>query len=197
MFPMDKFASTIGSIVTQLEAYDVTREHVIALVRKLNRTSGRAIALLLQQKDATELIEAADALMQQISQLMSDLAVVTSWAFTTSGTEEYVELKVFHAIITDVSIPDPISLHVPAWIYIVALGDVVGELRRFILGTLLDNDYSIAVKYLQTMQNLFRELRGLEFSKTIASNLRKKVDVARTIIERTESDVLHYKLRMK
>ena len=171
---MAQYKKIVDEVIDELDIYDRKREELIALTRKLNRASGRGIAHL---RDLTK----------GINELMEVLGPITSWSTTSSGTEEYCELEILHAITKDKELPSPAQLLVPSWIWISALGDVIGELRRLMLTTLTE-DLAQSKLYLEQIRDLYDTIVGLDFSKSLVPNLRRKIDVARSLIERCESD---------
>ncbi|MCY3410870.1 MAG: hypothetical protein INQ03_04450 [Candidatus Heimdallarchaeota archaeon] len=184
----------LNTVVEELDSLDIERENIISKTRELNRLSGRGIALLVKNQDAKSMLMDCRRVYLEIYEKMSSMAAITSWNITNSGVEEYAEFEILYSILTERTIPSPKKLQIPTWMWLPALGDVTGELRRVILNNLLIDQFELGLELLQIMQEIFHELRGLNFSKSLVSNLRKKIDVARITMERTESDILNYKL---
>ncbi len=194
---MDNLENTIVEITAELDNIDSKREGIIAINRKLNRTSGRGIARIVKGEDPTDNLLEARELMKNLSNEIVDVVSLTSWRFTNAGVEEYVEFEILYSIINGNVIPKPVDLLVPSWMWITGLADVMGELRRIILNRLLVNKVDEAKELLNSMQIIYDLIVSLDFSKSIISNLRKKIDVARIKIERTESDVVNASMSQK
>ncbi len=181
----------LDRVIEEIDDLDRMREETLRLNRKLNRRSGRGIALLVRGQDDTEIFEETHELMGQIGERMTSLERLTGWSPLVSGVEEYCEYRILRAVLTGTEVPLAEELLVPKWIWVVALGDVVGELRRFVLTKLLDGEREVAARYLGWMEVIYTMIAGLEFPKAITGSLRNKVDVARAILERTQSDLLN------
>jgi translin len=188
---MTEMEHVLESVILELESLDKQRETVIQLTRKLNRTSGRGIARLVKRNDYSKELEASRSYVQDISVQMEQLAPVTSWNITISGTEEYVEFELLHAIMSNNPIQGPDQLQIPSYIWISGLGDTIGELRRIMLNAIIRDDMNKARNILHKINELYSLIAGLEFSKSMVPNLRRKVDIARTLIERSESDFVN------
>ncbi len=181
----------LDRVIEEIDDLDRMREETLRLNRKLNRRSGRGIALLVRGQDDTEIFEETHELMGQIGERMTSLERLTGWSPLVSGVEEYCEYRILRAVLTGTEVPLAEELLAPKWIWVVALGDVVGELRRFVLTKLLDGEREVAARYLGWMEVIYTMIAGLEFPKAITGSLRNKVDVARAILERTQSDLLN------
>ena len=83
----------------------------------------------------------------------------------------------------------PGEIGVPVTPYVLALGDVVGELRRRTLDLIRKGDVEAAEKSLELMEHIYSELTALDDAYIIINGLRRKGDVARRLIEITRGDV--------
>lgn len=182
----------IQEVVKEIDQLDKQREELIQVTRKLNRISGKAIAMIVKSKPIDDHVKEANGHMERIVSLMKNLGELTSWSTASAGVEEFVEMRALLAIVNRSNIPTPNELQVPPWTWILGVADVIGELRRMILNHLIDKDYEEVRYLLGSMQMLYEEFAGLDFSKSITGALRKKIDVSRALIERTETDVLYF-----
>ncbi len=187
----------LDPILEELDIYDNNRETIIQLTRNLNRESGKGIAAIVKGRDPQKFLESTRITYAKLLPIMEATASVLSWNVSSSGVEEYAELEILNAIVTQHSIPGPSDLKIPSWIWITGLADVVGELRRIVLRNLLATNIPQAQVHLDQMNAIYDAIIGLEFGKQIAGSLRKKVDTARYLIERTESDMLMASLGWK
>jgi len=185
---MVDYKEIVDDVVNQLENYDLDREAVIKLTRRLNRAAGRGISKIVREESYEKYLNDCREIILEIEEIMETLAPVISWNTTISGTEEYCELEILHAVVNENPLPSPEVLHTPSWIWITALGDVVGELRRYMLSKIIQNDLEEAKIILTKIQDIYDTIVGLEFPKSLVSGLRHKIDVARTLVDRCESD---------
>ena len=185
----------VENAILSIEEKDTTKEEVLRCTRKLNRVSGRAINNLIKNDSVEKELSEAKHLAGDIVKLMKKLSPLTSWSIVQPGIEEYCEFLIFYSILNCKKIPSYTDLDIPAWLWLLSLGDVIGELRRYILNKLLKKEIAKAKFYLQIMECLYSMIVGLTFSKAIIGSLRNKIDIARNILERTEGDVLYSLLR--
>ena len=73
--------------------------------------------------------------------------------------------------------------------YLNGMGEVIGELRRFILDSLRKNDTSRCEELLQTMDEIYNLLVTVDFPEGVTGGLRRTTDAMRAILERTRGDL--------
>jgi len=103
--------------------------------------------------------------------------------------QEYTEAKVLLTTVRGEDLPTPREIGVPTISYILGLADAIGEFRRAAIDSLRTGDIGRAEHYLQLMQGVYEELLPLQDFYPLISELRRKMDVARHLIELTFSDV--------
>ncbi len=86
--------------------------------------------------------------------------------------------------------PSPEELGVRDNAYLKGLGDVLGELRRFILEALRQGQDGDARWYYDRMEEVYSCLMTLGYSRA-TSDLRKKLDTGRILLERTLGELVH------
>ena len=94
------------------------------------------------------------------------------------------------AIIKKQSIPTPEELNVHEIHYLTGLADICGELRRLLLSALIKKEFDKANYYLEMIEETYTKLLGLNFSKGLVPQLRRKIDVGRSILEKSKADYL-------
>jgi translin len=78
---------------------------------------------------------------------------------------------------------------IPPQAYLTGLADTVGELRRAVLDALRKEKIQHAEQLLQFMEEILEGLQGFDFPNALIPDLRRKCDVARSLIERTRGDL--------
>ncbi len=106
-----------------------------------------------------------------------------------TSCQEYAEAKILLATARDEDLPSPREIGVPSVSYVLGLADAIGEFRRAAVDSLTTGNIKRAEDYLQLMQEVYEELLPLQDFYTLISELRRKMDVARHLIELTFSDV--------
>ena len=73
--------------------------------------------------------------------------------------------------------------------YLNGMGEVIGELRRFILDSLRRNDTGRCEEYMQKMDDIYSLLVTVDFPEGVTGGLRRTTDAMRGIVERTRGDL--------
>ena len=69
-----------------------------------------------------------------------------------------------------------------------AVGDIIGELRRIMLHNLIEKNIEYAKEILHNILFFQELLAGLDFSKNLIPNFRRKMDISRALTEKSQSD---------
>jgi translin len=85
-------------------------------------------------------------------------------------------------------VPLPGDIGVSSAPYLLALGDVVGELRRFALEELRKGNVDRSSHFLDRMEDIYHALIRFDYPDAIAA-VKHKQDVARSLLEKTRGDV--------
>lgn len=102
--------------------------------------------------------------------------------------QESVEASLLAAVVQAQSLPGPEELTVEPEVYLLGLGDLVGEVRRLALDRLAKGDSPGARRYVTLMESLFHALLRFDTTRAIVA-LKPKQDTARALLERTRGEV--------
>ena len=105
-----------------------------------------------------------------------------------AAREEYAEASILLELEVTGKFPSPEAVGVPLESYLGGLGDVPGELRRQALDALRVGDLERAESLLETMEEIYLSLVSMEEAPFL-KGLRRKLDIARGVIERTRSEI--------
>ena len=106
-----------------------------------------------------------------------------------AARQEYAEAAILHSLITLKKYPTPEELGVEETDYVLGLADVPGELRRQALDSLREGDLEAAENILETMEEIYLYLVEAEETSMMLKGMRRKLDVARGVTERTRAEV--------
>ncbi|MHA1985220.1 MAG: hypothetical protein ACW98D_01155 [Promethearchaeota archaeon] len=109
--------------------------------------------------------------------------------FLKTPEQEYTELIVFYSIVNDEDIPSPSELKISPLNFALGLADVIGELRRYALDNIRNSQTNELNKVLESMDEIYTNLFSVDYPVGVTQDLRRKVDVARNIIEKTRGDI--------
>ena len=109
--------------------------------------------------------------------------------FIQDAQKEYVEASLTLAFLTNSSLPEIDNVSVNPASYLNGLSESVGELRRFILDQLRQNNPLDYEKLLGLMDDIYTLLASIDYPDAITNNLRRNTDIARSIMEKTRGDL--------
>ena len=69
--------------------------------------------------------------------------------------------------------------------YLNGMGEVIGELRRFILDSLRRNETGRCEELMETMDDIYNVLVGVDFPEGVTGGLRRTADAMRGVLKRT------------
>ncbi len=109
--------------------------------------------------------------------------------YLTTPEQEYVECAVLIALSLKRELPSKTSLGVSMPSYILGLLDGIGELKRRVYDCIRKDDYETAEEMFSIMQQLFIRISPLAVYDHVINGVRRKLDVARILIEETRATV--------
>lgn len=179
--------TVVASIENHLRQREARREEVYQRARRLRRL---AQATMIHLHDGHR----ADEELTEVRRAARELA---EWmraegrgdeGLAQDALQESVEAILLGSVNRGEAWPSPADLGVDPEVYLLGLGDVVGELRRVALGALNHGDLEGADRALATMEHLYRTLMRFDTTRAIVA-LKPKQDTARALLERTRGEV--------
>jgi len=170
------------------EKYEA-KEKIYLKIREAQRLCGEAISLIQQEmiEEARIRLISAENIIEgelrnlEATEVMDDL----SEAYTTM-LQEYVEAKALLEVEEGHGIPKASNLKVPRKAYVLGLADLIGELKRRAITSLIKGDVETAKSRMDLMNKIFQALETLEYPRSLIPGLRKKLDDMRKSIEDLE-----------
>jgi translin len=180
----------IEKIRTRLDEKDTLRENVLKVSRETVRLCGEAIRAI-HTRNYEKASNKKDLAMEKLENLkmLAKKAPEFLSSYLTIAFQEYVEASILLNLVETDTFLSPEELKVPYVPYLLGLGDVIGELRRFALDALRLNNIEEMQRMLFLMEKIYSELLLLDYPKAIVPGLRRKVDVGRSLVERTRGNV--------
>jgi len=175
----------------ELRAREKARDEVLSRARRARMLSKQAI-MLIHNDDPTEAeakIEEAKKLLDEVEPPLKEHADLRGFEPVYAAREEYAEASILHGLKTTADFPRPEMIGVPLYTYLLGLGDVVGELRRDALDSLRVGDLEAAEADLDLMEHIYLSLVSMEEASLLLKGLRRKLDIARGVIERTRGEL--------
>ena len=167
------------------------RERALRLSREMVRGSANSIRASHRGDfdRARELLDQVAVAAREIAALRESQPAVYYAGYVEDAHKEYVEASVVLAIVRGDAPPGPDELGVGPAAYLNGLGDVAGELRRYILDALRRGDFSRSEELLGVMDEIYTVLVSMDFPDAVTRGLRRSADMVRGTLERTRGDL--------
>lgn len=184
----------VEALKKHLDLLDATRNEIMIQRQSMLRNCRKAISLIHSGK----IDEAEGLLLDVISKLREidedargeDTACV-ALRMTSIVKQEVVEGMVLLSIVRGRELPPPERIGAAAKEYLLGLADAAGELRRMVLGAIKRGDLEPARSYLDWMEAIYDPLSQLTYPNSLIP-IRRKVDVMRSLLDRTLSEYLFH-----
>jgi translin len=171
----------VEAIKKNLEVLEERREALIKGTRDILIYCSKSIVSLHngEIKSADQFINRADESLKNLKNIAGD----DLQRYLSTAEQEFVEAKTFYCIIQDQYSMNLVDLNVSNASYIMGLLDCVGEVKRLIYDKIrLGNSQNIT-KLFGVIEDIFSSIYPLSVYDNLIPGLRKKLDVARILIE--------------
>ena len=174
----------------ELRLRDKALDRLMERARRARILSKQAILRVHsgEESEAGKRLEEASGLISEMDAIIEEHPALGRFDQVSAAKEEFSEASIVMKLTESGEFPDPASLGVPMTSYLMGLGDVPGELRRQALDALRLGDIETAEARLSTMEEIYLSLVTME-EVPLLKGLRRKLDIARGVIERTRSEV--------
>lgn len=105
--------------------------------------------------------------------------------YLVSPEAEVVEASAVFALSKGKPVPTLESLGASPEAYLLGILDTVGEMKRLVLDSIMKGKLGQAKRYFQVMEDLYSTCSPLAVYDHVASGARRKIDVARMLVEDT------------
>lgn len=175
-------------IEKEMDEKDTVRELALKSSRAIIRLASGAIRGIHCREDVSKMLFEAKEEVAKMNSVLQDHRDLYYSGFVENAFQEYCEVNILYAISKNRELPTPRQLGVTNSSYLLGLGDVVGELRRFSLDSLRHGKIDDAEKYLEMMEEIYAMLMRFDYPSGLIA-VRRVQDVARSLIEKTRGEV--------
>ena len=167
------------------------RERALPKSRAAIRYCANSIRAAHRQEfqNAQELLAQASALLKEMALDLQDHQDIFYAGFVQDAQKEYAEAATFVALTQNRSLPEVSELSIGWAPYLNGLGEMVGELRRYVLDQLRRGNLDECEVFLQHMDDVYALLTTVDYPDAITLGLRRTTDTARSILEKTRGDL--------
>jgi translin len=153
------------------------------LSREVVRLCSKGVMVIHRHGNVGPLLSAAERTLKRLEKISVDSGVLEI------AQQEFGELFILKYILEKGKIPEPEQVGIPYYPYLMALADVVGELRRKLLDSLRRREFKRAEELLQYMEEIFEFLSSFDHPESILPGLRRKRDILRRVLEESRGDL--------
>lgn len=185
---MKNLEGVIEGIESRLDEKDAVRELALKSSRTIARLAGECVRKIHLGEDVEGLLRELRDRNGELSSALQDHLDVYYAGYVENAHQELSEVTILQSIVKERPLPTPDDLEVTDKAYLMGLGDVVGELRRFTLDALKRGDTKSANEHLLQMEEIFTMLMRFDFPTGLLA-IKRKQDIARRLLERTRGEV--------
>jgi translin len=188
---MPPFKDLAENMLSSFDAKDRAREESLKLSREAIRFCSAAIRSIHRGElsEAERLMNDAGAALKRIYELLEKHQDIRYAGFVDGAEQEYAEARSVYSITTAQRILTPEEVGVDPVNYLGGLGDTTGELRRHILDLIREGRPQEGEIFLGIMEEIYHLLMLFDYPDAITRGLRRKSDLARSMLERTRGDL--------
>ena len=188
---MHTYKELTEGMLASFEAKDRAREEALKLSREMVRNCSVAIRCVHREDfdKALRLVNEAYLSLQEIRKLLRDHQDVRYAGFVDDAEQEFAEARCTYSLISRHEILTHEDVDVDLVNYLAGLGDTTGELRRHILDLIRTGMPEKGEYFLEMMEEICYLLMLFDYPDAITRGLRRKSDLARSMLERTRGDL--------
>ncbi len=185
---MKNLEKVVESIETELDEKDHIREVALKSSRAVVRLAGSILKGMHRQEDQKAPLADLRDEVSRLNSLVAEHPDLANAGYVEAALQEYAEVAIVLSLLEVDDVPSPQEIGIRSVPFLLGLGDTVGELRRFCLDALKRGDIKRANHFLDRMEDLSHALMRFDYPDAIVA-VRKKQDVARSLLEKTRGEV--------
>ena len=180
-------------LIKYFEEKDSIREKALKLSREIVRKIAMSIRHIHKlKKDDNILFSSIAGNIVELNELLQHHPDLKKYINTPQ--QEFVEALVFYEIVKNNRIMDYSEFEEISLLpenYVLGLCDVIGELRRMVLESIKNDDVENAKKYYEFMEKIYDYIMKFDYYHVI-DGLRRKQDISRSLLEKTNGDLVNF-----
>jgi translin len=173
--------NSLEAINNELKDVQGRREKLIKGTRDVVMLCSKSIVALHhgQIEDAKGKMEDAKAMLEEFREYARE----DLYRYISVAEQELVEAYALSAVMENAPVPAMQDLDVTGSSYLTGLLDCVGEIKRLVYDRMRSGNEKDAEKLFVTMEEIYNAIYPFAVYDNIVAGLRKKLDVARMLIE--------------
>lgn len=172
---------SLEAINNELKDVQERREKLIKGTRDVVMLCNKSIVALHhgQIEDAKHKMEEAKTMLEEFRKYAKE----DLHRYISVAEQELVEAYALRAVMENAPVPTTQDVDVTGPSYLTGLLDCVGEIKRLVYDRMRSGNEEDAEKLFATMEEIYNAIYPFAVYDNIVSGLRKKLDVARMLIE--------------
>jgi translin len=181
----------LNRLQQRLTEHDRTRERLLELTRKTARLASWAIIQIHREQTfkAERTLKDAEDAIAQIRRLLGERSEFNQAGYVTVAFQEFAEAKILFSFASRQELLSQREVGVDWMPYLLGLLDFIGELRRMAMDQLKAGKLKESQRTFESMEATFEDLLSLDRTSIIPT-FRRKMDVAKKLVEATRADVI-------
>lgn len=195
---MVRVLDKVGLAISEMEGLSELREEALRKSRRWLSIARSSVLNARRMRDLKDEERRLIEILKEMKNFMDEakLKLGTSSCHLMStlqdSMQEVVEAVVLCRLLMGEEVPSHSELGVGAREYLLGVSDAIGELRRVALDCMRRGDVERAEDLLELMEEIYERLSLVSLPDSLIP-LRRKVDEARILIERTLSELVFVK----
>lgn len=180
-----------AEIRQEFSAKDAAREQGLRLCREVIRYSSRVIRAVhrREKEEAEQLLDSTRVLVDQVNEALAQYPDLLHGGFVHNAQKEFAEASITWALLSGIPLPTRDALGVDSPAYLNGLGEAAGELRRYLLDSMREGDFSRGEEILAMMDDIYGVLVTMDFPDALTEGLKRTTDMVRGVLEKSRGDL--------
>jgi translin len=178
---LDNVQSSLDEINSDLKDVEERREKLIKGTRDVISICSKSIVAMHHDQ-----MEKAEMNMQQAKTMLDEFRQYSKtdlYKYVSIAEQEIVEAYGLKSVIQNSAIPSMRDLNVSGPSYITGLLDCIGEIKRMVYDRMRTGRGEDAAKLFTLMQDIYSSIYPFAVYDHLVSGMRRKLDVAKMLIE--------------
>jgi translin len=178
---LDNVQSSLDEINNDLKDVEERREKLIKGTRDVISICSKSIVAMHHDQ-----MEKAESNMQQAKNMLDEFRQYSKtdlYKYVSIAEQEIVEAYGLKSVIQNSAIPSMRDLNVSGPSYITGLLDCIGEIKRMVYDRMRTGRGEDAAKLFTLMQDIYSSIYPFAVYDHLVSGMRRKLDVAKMLIE--------------
>ena len=188
---MDYLSAIADDIRAELDAKNAARDKALVTSREAIRFCANSIRAVHRAEwdEAAERLNEAKIRVLETAEELKDFPDLYYAGYVQDAQKEYTEASTVNAIMHNKPVPSHKDIGVESAPYMNGLAEAASELRRDVLDLIRAGQIGRAEEILKAMDDLYYMLVTFDYPDGITGGLRRTLDQARAVLERTRGDL--------